>query len=64
MKQHFIGAKIARNLLLGIIVELESQSAKLQERLKQQAPEEVLRYIEALELYVWGSCYWHANAPR
>lgn len=38
MEQHGIGAEVARTLLLGIIVELESQSAKLrEERLKQQA---------------------------
>ncbi len=65
MKQHGIETEVTRALLLGIIVELESQSAKLrEERLKQQASEEVSRYIQALELYVWGSCYWHATAPR
>jgi hypothetical protein len=65
MKQHSISAEAAKTLLLGIIVERESRTAKLrEERLKQPASKEVLRYIEALELYVGESCYWHATAPR
>jgi hypothetical protein len=65
MRQHGVSAEVARVLLLGIIIEHESKAAKLrEERLKQPASEEVLRYIEALELYVGGSCYWHATAPR
>jgi hypothetical protein len=65
MRQHGVSAEVARTLLLGMIVEQESKAAKLrEERLKQPASEDVLRYIEALELYVGGSCYWHATAPR
>ena len=65
MKQHSISAEVAKSLLLGIIVEEESRAAKLrEERLKRPASEGVLRYIEAIELYVGGSCYWHATAPR
>jgi hypothetical protein len=48
MKQHGISAEFARTLLLAVIVELESKSAKLrEERFKQQASEEVLRYLES-----------------
>jgi hypothetical protein len=48
MKQHFNSPEVARTLLQDAIVELESKSAKLrEERLKQQASEEVLRYIES-----------------
>lgn len=65
MKQHGIPADAAKRLLLGTIVEEESKAALLkQERLKKPVSEEILLYFEAIEVYVGGSCYWHATAPR
>lgn len=65
MKQHGVSAEAAKTMLLGVIIEEESRAAKLREkRLEQPASEGLLRYIEAIELYVGGSCYWHATAPR
>lgn len=65
MKQYNMPAEFARTLLLGVIIEEESKAAKLREkRLEQPVSEEILRYIEAIELYVGGSYYWHASAPR
>jgi hypothetical protein len=49
MKQHFNSPEVARTLLQDAIVELESKSAKLrEERLKQQASEEVLRCTDII----------------
>jgi hypothetical protein len=65
MKQHNIPAEVAQKLLLGMIIEEESKAVKLrEERLKTYASKTVLQYIEAIELYVGGSCYWHSTAPR
>lgn len=65
MKEHNVTADIAKVLLLGVIVEEEGKAAKLKEkRLKEPVSEEVALYFEAIELYVGGSCYWHATAPR
>ncbi|POR31036.1 Terpene synthase [Tolypocladium paradoxum] len=65
MKQHGISGDAAKTLLLGMIIEEEGKAARLkQERLKKPVSEEVLLYFEAIEVYVGGSCYWHATAPR
>lgn len=65
MKEHNTTEGIAKTLLLGVIIEQESKAAKLkEERLKEPASEQILQYFEAIELYVGGSCYWHATAPR
>lgn len=65
MKEHNVTADVAKVLLLGVIVEEESKAARLKEkRLKEPVSEEVALYFEAIELYVGGSCYWHATAPR
>jgi hypothetical protein len=65
MKEHNVTADTAKVLLLGVIIEEESKAAKLKEkRLKEPVSEEVALYFEAIELYVGGSCYWHATAPR
>ncbi|KAF2170473.1 hypothetical protein M409DRAFT_64201 [Zasmidium cellare ATCC 36951] len=65
MKEHGIESGAAQMMLLGIIIEEESRAATLkQDRLKSSVSEELRRYFEAIELYVGGSCYWHATAPR
>ena len=65
MREHGITAEIAKTLLLGVIIEEESKAAKLKEqRLKKPVSKEILQYFDAIELYVGGSCYWHATAPR
>lgn len=65
MKEHGLKDDVAKPLLLGVIVEEETKAARLKEqRLKKPCSEEIIRYFEAIELYVGGSCYWHATAPR
>ncbi|PHH78251.1 hypothetical protein CDD82_3147 [Ophiocordyceps australis] len=65
MREHGVDADTARKLLLGIIIEEESKAARLkQERLTKPVSRDVALYFEAIELYVGGSCYWHAIAPR
>ncbi|CCD51765.1 BcSTC6, similar to sesquiterpene cyclase [Botrytis cinerea T4] len=65
IKQHDISPDAAKSLLLGLIVEEESKSAELKkERLKRPISHGLSMYFEAIELYVGGSCFWHATAPR
>ncbi|KAF5879411.1 putative sesquiterpene cyclase protein [Botrytis fragariae] len=65
IKQHNISPDAAKSLLLGLIVEEESKAARLkEERLKRAISHELSMYFEAIELYVGGSCFWHATAPR
>ncbi|ESZ89580.1 hypothetical protein SBOR_10034 [Sclerotinia borealis F-4128] len=64
MKEHNVPAEVASKILLGIIIEEESKAVRLREEcLKSPASKGILRYIEAIELYIGGS-YWHATAPR
>lgn len=65
MRQHGVSADAARDMLLGLIVQEEGRAARLkQRRLLQPVSDEVSAYFEAIGLYVGGSCYWHATAPR
>ncbi|KFY02838.1 hypothetical protein V490_00386 [Pseudogymnoascus sp. VKM F-3557] len=65
MNEHNVDADIARDLLLGIIVKEEVKAKRLkEERLKNNASDEILQYFQAIELHIGGSCYWHATAPR
>ncbi|KAF5122666.1 Terpene cyclase ATR13 [Metarhizium anisopliae] len=65
MKQYKVTWKAAKDMLLGMIIEEEARAARLKERrLMQPVSEEIATYFEAIELYVGGSCYWHATAPR
>ncbi|TGO14839.1 hypothetical protein BTUL_0047g00010 [Botrytis tulipae] len=65
IKQHNITPDAAKSLLLGLIVEEESKAARLKkERLERPISHELSIYFEAIELYVGGSCFWHATAPR
>lgn len=66
-KENGVTEEIARKLLLAHIIEEEGRAVRLrQTRLEQPEPasEALLRYIEALEIWAGGSCYWHATAPR
>lgn len=65
MREYNLPSGAARELLLGMIVKEESKAARLRDtRLKHPVSKELSMYIEAIELYVGGSCYWHATAPR
>ena len=65
MKEYGIDSSAAQSMLLGIIGQEESKAAKLKQlRLESPISHELSRYFEAIELYVGGSCYWHATAPR
>ncbi|KAK2872114.1 hypothetical protein FQN49_002557 [Arthroderma sp. PD_2] len=65
MREHGVPATTAKAMLLGIIVEEECRAARLKEqRLEKPVSKEILQYLDAIELYVGGSCYWHATAPR
>ncbi|KAI1261184.1 isoprenoid synthase domain-containing protein, partial [Xylariaceae sp. FL1019] len=64
-REHNIAAESAQKLLLGMIVEEEARAAYLKaERLKASVSPGISQYFHAIELYVGGSCYWHATAPR
>lgn len=64
MNEHNTTKEVSKTLLLGVIIQEESRAAKLTYGgLKKQASEEFMKYFEAIELYVGGSCYWHATAP-
>ncbi|TGO39560.1 hypothetical protein BHYA_0051g00010 [Botrytis hyacinthi] len=65
IRQHNISPDAAKLMLLGLIVEEETKAARLkQERLERPVSYELSMYFEAIELYVGGSCFWHATAPR
>ncbi|THC89994.1 hypothetical protein EYZ11_010553 [Aspergillus tanneri] len=67
MKEHGISETVAKILLKGIIVDEEEKACRLKHQalssLRSPSPT-LLQYIAAIELYVGGSCYWHATAPR
>ncbi|KAF9002133.1 isoprenoid synthase domain-containing protein [Cyathus striatus] len=65
MRQYSLGEKQAKLLLKGIIIEEEEQVKILRIKLINSEPsEDVMRYIDALELYVGGNIYWSATCPR
>lgn len=67
MAEYRILETVAKPLLKGIIVDEEEKACKLKQKVLQSydsLPPGILQYIEAIELYVGGSCYWHAIAPR
>lgn len=62
MKLNNIPAPVAKTMFLGIVVEQESRAVelreyRLQDRSRKPVSAAILRYIEAIELYVGGSCY-------
>ncbi|PYI00107.1 terpenoid synthase [Aspergillus ellipticus CBS 707.79] len=67
MKEHGVEDTAARSLLRGLIILEEEKAHRLKQKALNATPppsSAVLRYIDAIELYVGGSCYWHATAPR
>ncbi|RJE22361.1 hypothetical protein PHISCL_05303 [Aspergillus sclerotialis] len=67
MKEYGVSDPIAKTLLKGIIMDEEEKACRLKQKVLESTDSvspAVLQYIEAIELYVGGSCYWHATAPR
>ncbi|KAF8967666.1 isoprenoid synthase domain-containing protein [Flammula alnicola] len=66
MRQYSLPENQARLLLKGIIVDEEERAKKLCMKLESRPDlsSELKRYIEALELYSGGNCYWSATCPR
>ncbi|KAB8205215.1 isoprenoid synthase domain-containing protein [Aspergillus parasiticus] len=67
MNEYNVSDTVAKPLLKGLIIDEEEKACRLKQKLLE-TPDTlspaVLQYIEAIELYVGGSCYWHATAPR
>jgi hypothetical protein len=52
-------------LLKGMIVDEEEKAKRLRMEIESQPmSHDFQRYVEALELYVGGNCYWSATCPR
>ncbi|KAF8966743.1 isoprenoid synthase domain-containing protein [Flammula alnicola] len=66
MRQYSLPEDQARLLLKGIIIEEEEKAKKLRMKLESRPDlsSDLKRYIEALELYSGGNCYWSATCPR
>ncbi|KAB8235593.1 terpene synthase family protein [Aspergillus alliaceus] len=65
MKEYGVLDTVARTLLRGMIVDEEEKACRLKEKILASSPSlAIVEYIKAIELYVGGSCYWHATAPR
>ncbi|TFK35720.1 isoprenoid synthase domain-containing protein [Crucibulum laeve] len=66
MNQYKLGQDQARLLLKGIIVDEEERAKRLRMELEARPnlSSDMKRYIEALELYSGGNCYWSATCPR
>lgn len=65
MKQHGLSEQPAQSLLRGIIIDEEERAYHLKGQVLASSPSNnIIEYIKAIELYVGGSCYWHATAPR
>ncbi|KIJ42381.1 hypothetical protein M422DRAFT_254464 [Sphaerobolus stellatus SS14] len=66
MRQYSIPEKQARLLLKGMIIDEEERAKRLRMELESRPglSDDMKRYIEALELYAGGNCYWSATCPR
>lgn len=66
MRQFQLPEQQARMLLKGMIVDEEERAKRLRIKLESRpdCSEDLKRYIEALELYSGGNCYWSATCPR
>jgi hypothetical protein len=66
MRQHSLLQEQARLLLKGLIVEEEEKAKWLRLALEShdRLSSDLKRYIEALELYAGGNCYWSVMCPR
>ncbi|KAF9459022.1 isoprenoid synthase domain-containing protein [Collybia nuda] len=65
MHQYGLSQEVARVLLKGFIVEEEEKAKNLRKKLEEgEMSPDMKRYVEALELYAGGNCYWSATCPR
>lgn len=65
MRQYSLPQEPARMLLKGAIVEEEERAKRLRLNLMEgDLSADMKRYMEALELYAGGNCYWSATCPR
>lgn len=65
MKEHAMDEEEAKNFLLGIIVQEESKALKMRQKISEEShPQAAVKYCAALDLFVGGSCFWQATAPR
>ncbi|KIJ52299.1 hypothetical protein M422DRAFT_156173 [Sphaerobolus stellatus SS14] len=68
MRQYALQEPQARLLLKGIIIDEEEKAKRMRMELERkwgdQMSEDLKKYIEALELYSGGNCYWSATCPR
>lgn len=65
MRQYNLPQDAARVLLKGIIIDEEEKAKRLRMKLEEgEMSTELKRYVEALELYSGGNCYWSATCPR
>jgi len=66
MRQYSLPKEQAKLLLKGMIVEEEEKAKRLRLALERSdtLSSDLKRYIEALELYSGGNCYWSATCPR
>jgi len=65
VKQHGLSEQPARSLLRGIIVDEEERACRFKGPMLASSPSNnITEHIKAIQLYVGGSCYRHATAPR
>lgn len=66
MRQYSLPQEQAKLLLKGIIIREEEKAKILRLALegRDELSLDLKRYIEALELYAGGNCYWSATCPR
>ncbi|KAF9480491.1 terpenoid synthase [Pholiota conissans] len=66
MRQYNIPEPQARLLLKGFIVEEEEKAKRIRMKLESRPDLSVdfVRYLDMLELYCGGNCYWSATCPR
>ena len=66
MRQYSLPQQQAKLLLKGIIIDEEEKAKRLRLALESMdgLSSHLKRYIEALELYSGGNCYWSATCPR
>lgn len=65
MRQYGLPQDAARIMLKGIIIDEEEKAKRLRMNLEEgEMSTELKRYVEALEMYAGGNCYWSATCPR
>lgn len=65
MRQYGLPQDMAHMLLKGFIIDEEEKAKRLRMKIEEgEMSAELKRYVEALELYSGGNCYWSATCPR